>query len=137
MLANQRLPQLIDVEAVFHSLPPGKTPVDKFVFALQIGSEIGGCVDLIRGYPEPLTAFPGLLLLTEPFQGCGYGPQVLAALETLARRWDARKLRLAVLPDNLRAEAFWRRQGFQTIVPQPCLNTKRQVCVLEKALKAD
>ena len=94
-------------------------------------------MDLIRGYPEPLTAFLGLLLLTEPFQGYGYGPQVLAALETLARRWDARKLRLAVLPDNLRAEAFWRRQGFNTIEQQPCLNARRQVCVLEKALKAD
>ena len=41
-----------EAQSVLEALPPGMGQEDKFVFGLFLGSEMVGCVDLIRGYPR-------------------------------------------------------------------------------------
>ena len=85
---------------------------DKFVLAVLEGEELLGCVDLIRGYPTPDTAYLGLLLLKECRQGRGIGSQVVLQLMEMAANWGCTNMRLGVIETNLPALYFWTKHGF-------------------------
>jgi GNAT superfamily N-acetyltransferase len=53
-----------------------------------------------------------LLLVDQAQHGSGLAAQVLAALQVWAHGQGAQWLRLGVVVGNLRAQRFWRRQGF-------------------------
>ena len=46
-------PGRADAQSTYTVLPDGKSYADKFVFAIDRESEMAGCADLIRGYPDP------------------------------------------------------------------------------------
>src|SRR5205807_10184597 len=58
-------PGRADAQSTYTALPEGKSCADKFVFAVNRGSEMVGCADLIRGYPGAARALLGLLLVSE------------------------------------------------------------------------
>lgn len=95
------------------ALPPGKTAEDKFVFGVSRSGELVGCVDVVRGYPTNNTAFIGLLLICEGYQGLGYGGAAYQLLEGLIAGWGSTKVRLAVVQSNPQAVGFWARMGFE------------------------
>ena len=107
-------PGAADALSVFTILPDGKGYDDKFVLGIFSGSAMVGCVDLIRGYPEPETAHIGLLLIAEPFQRRGLGAEAFAAVERLVTSWNGiERLRIGVLRSNTAAHRFWQRLGFR------------------------
>lgn len=97
------------------ALPPGHDPRDKFVLGFELGGQLVGCADVLRGYPASGIAFLGLLLFAESHQGRGLGREALARVEDLAREWDCPVLRLGVITTNVRAHAFWLREGFTEV----------------------
>jgi RimJ/RimL family protein N-acetyltransferase len=102
-----------DAQSTYAALPDGKSYDDKFVFGVFVDAAMVGCIDIIRGYPDASTAHVGLLLIGEPWQGCGYGSAAVAALERVAGAWDGcARLRLGVLRSNDGAHRLWRRRGF-------------------------
>lgn len=110
-------PSIDDVEGFFRNLPPGKGYDDKFclgIYAAERHRErMVGCADLIRGFPDPATAYIGLLLLEPAARGHGLGAAAFAALEAQARAWPGtQSLRLGVVATTPVAQAFWTRMGF-------------------------
>ncbi|NTX29931.1 GNAT family N-acetyltransferase [Burkholderia pyrrocinia] len=71
-----------------------------------------GCADVIRSYPTGDCIWIGLLLFAEAAQGRGHGKAALTLLVEMAREWGYRTAQLAVVSTNLRAHAFWQREGF-------------------------
>lgn len=105
----------------FEALPEGKTFEDKYVFGVFCEERMVGCVDLIRGFPNPDTAMLGLLLISETHQGRGVGKASYEAVERFVRSWgEIRKVRIGVVAVNTAAMPFWRSLGFvETGVRRP------------------
>ena len=102
-----------EAENELAGLPPGKSFVDKFFYALSVGDQTIGCADVIRGYPTPEKAFIGLLLLTDPWQGKGFGTRAYQAIEASFADWpEVTTVRLAVVATNGGAVQFWEKMGF-------------------------
>ena len=116
------------------ALPPGKTHDDKFTFAIEHDGQLIGCADLMRGHPDPNTAYLGLLLFAETFQGQGHGVAALVYLETLAASWGCTAMRLAVIATNLHALQFWQRQGFVELYRKPAPQYTGDAVVLQRAI---
>ena len=92
--------------------PEGRGTESKHVFAVWLGAEPVGLVDVIRDFPRPSTAFIGLVAIVETHQRRGLGRATVRAVERFAcEHLGASKLRLAVVATNpvLR---FWRAMGF-------------------------
>lgn len=106
-------PGLADAQSQYTILPEGKSYEDKFVFGVYIGSEMVGCIDLIRGYPEPQTAHLGLLLIAEPFQNRGIGRAAYRLVEEYIRTWGTcSAMSAAVVRTNEAVLPFWQKVGF-------------------------
>ena len=106
-------PGSADAQSTFTILPDGKTYDDKYVFGIYLEPQMVGCVDLIKGYPEPNTALLGLLLVAEPFQRRGIGSAAYRAIEDVIRAWGTcAKIRLGVVRTNAGVLPFWKRLGF-------------------------
>ena len=106
-------PGAADAQSVFTVLPDGKGYDDKFVFGIEDGGAMVGCIDVIRGYPDDGTAHVGLLLIAEAHRNRGLGSAACAARERIVSGWPGcATVRLGVLRDNRRAHAFWTRLGF-------------------------
>jgi ribosomal protein S18 acetylase RimI-like enzyme len=86
--------------------------------AYLLHGNVVGCLDIVRGHPEPHIAFLGLLLFAEEHQGRGYGRLALRHIRGLVGERDCTALRLAVIETNVRAQRFWRREGFDELYRQ-------------------
>lgn len=94
------------------AIPDGYDRDSKYVFAIMLGSEPIGVVDIIRDFPARSTAFIGLLAIVESHQRRGLGCATVQAIERFARRkLVASKLRLAVVATNP-VLGFWHKMGF-------------------------
>ncbi|MGY3859023.1 GNAT family N-acetyltransferase [Aeromonas veronii] len=114
-LTEGKAPDPADALAILKVCPPGIWEDDKFVLAVLEGEELLGCVDLVRGYPDAQTAYLGLLLLKECWQGQGIGSKLVARLMERAAGWGCSAMRLGVIETNLPALHFWSRHGFQQV----------------------
>lgn len=117
-------------------LPPGCGYHQKFVFLIELQNQYIGVSDLVLRYPDNETAFLGLLLLNEDFQGKGMGRQAYQLHEQFARENNFHKIRLAVVETNPVLD-FWRKLGFQeTGITRPYQHhlVTSVVKVLEKTL---
>lgn len=101
-------------QSLLSSLPPGMTYDSKYVYGFMIdGPEMIGCVDLIRGCPQPSVALINLLLLREKDQGHGLGRSVYELVEAKVRRWpEIDMIRVPVPRTNATVLPFWRHMGF-------------------------
>ncbi len=85
-------PGRADAQSTYTVLPDGKSYADKFVFAINRESEMVGCADLIRGYPDAATAL----------------------LEQYIRDWrTCDRVRIGVVRSNAEVIPFWTRLGFE------------------------
>ncbi|MEK7919638.1 GNAT family N-acetyltransferase [Burkholderia contaminans] len=110
-----RLPTEADVDDFFDGKPAAKAAADKSVFGLCVDQHMIGCADVIRAYPDDDCLWIGLLLLSEAHQRRGYGKAALGLLLDMGRKWGYRIAQLGVISTNLRAQAFWQREGFDEI----------------------
>jgi len=126
----------VAAKETFDALPPGKTYQDKFVFGLQFGDELVGCIDVIRGFPDDTTAMIGLLLIKEEYQKKGLGKIAYQELETFIRTWPTtRAIRIGVVRTNEIVLPFWKSIGFvETGLRKPYSNGTivSETIVLEK-----
>lgn len=128
-----------DAQSTYTILPEGKSYEDKFVFGIFPGSEMVGCVDLIRGYPTPNTAYLGLLLVSEKRQRQGIGRVAYHLVEEVIRAWGGcDRIRLAVVRTNEQVTPFWQRLGFKPtgeIKPYRYGSIISESVLLEKAIE--
>lgn len=102
-----------EAERLLADLPPGRVLADKEVLGIRTAGALVGCVDLVRGHPDPATVFVGLFLVVETQHRKGLGRAAWARVEArLEGRRGVARLRLAVLRDNAPARAFWPAMGF-------------------------
>lgn len=116
-LVSGLAPSAGDVDGFFKDLPPGKGYDDKFSLGIYAAEDEGGrligCADLVRGFPDPQTAYIGLLLLEPSARGRGLGAAAFEAIEAQASAWPGtRYLRLGVVATTPVAQVFWARMGF-------------------------
>lgn len=99
---------------VFAALPNGFDYKNKFVFGIEVDADIVGCIDVLRGFPNTQTAMLGLLLLSEKYQGKGFGKTAYQALESMIKEWDEIKtIRISVVVSNSEVLPFWEKLGFR------------------------
>lgn len=124
-----------EAQSEFTSLPPGRSYDDKFVWGLCRGSEMIGCADVLRGYPDRPRAVIGLLLLTEQWQRQGLGRAFAQLVEQTIVGWpEVERFRLGVISTNPGALAFWRKLGYvETGEVKPgAADFRGDIVVLEK-----
>ena len=103
-----------DAQSTYTILPEGKFYKDKFVLGAYRWGTMVGFADLIRGYPDPTTAYLGVLVISEKHQRRGIGRAVFELLEGLVRSWGTcDRIRLAVVRTNERVVPFWESLGFE------------------------
>jgi RimJ/RimL family protein N-acetyltransferase len=107
-------PGRADAQSMYTVLPEGKSYEDKFVFGIYRGSEMVGCAEMIRGYPDATTAFCGLLLVSEKHRRQGIGRRAFRLLEEFVRDWrTCSRIRLGIVRANDGVIPFWKRLGFE------------------------
>lgn len=129
-----RLPSPTDGIEAFRALPAGKERKDKLIGTYLYQDIPIGCVDLVRGHPEPHIAFLGLLLFAKARQRHGHGVAALRHIKELARAWSCTTLRLAVIDTNFQAFRFWKREGFIEIHRKPTTKYTGAAIIMETAL---
>lgn len=135
-----RPPHADAAATLLSEIPPGKSQEDKFVFGVYVGDSLVGCADVLRGYPDPGTAFIGLLLICEEWQGRGLGLRACREIESLIAGWACEKARLAVVRANAPALGFWHRAGFAET--GECVDYSRgtvrsELVLMEKTLEGE
>jgi uncharacterized protein len=108
------VPKMTDgARHLLSATPDGYGRESKYVFAVMLDSEPIGVVDIIRDFPNPSTAFIGLLAVVETHQRRGLGRAAFKVVEQFARHeLMASKLRLGVVVTNPVLE-FWLMMGFR------------------------
>jgi GNAT superfamily N-acetyltransferase len=137
LLVEGRPPAPTAAADLFADLPPGGEASRKRVLAFLLGGEPVACADLYLGHPDAATAYVGLLLFDEQWQGRGLGPRALALLEDLASRSGCNALRLAAIATNPRGVAFWKREGFAEVTRRALSGYTGEAIVMQRAIGAD
>lgn len=96
-------------------LPPGKGYEDKFFVGYFDGDTLVAIMDLIRGYPDPETAYIGLFVMNMDYQGKGVGSAIVTECKNYLRRVGFSRIRLAVDKGNPQSNHFWRKNGFAPV----------------------
>ena len=109
------LPGPADAQSTYSILPEGKTYDDKFVFGIYRGGQMVGCADLIRGYPNPMTAQLGLFLVSEKCRRQGIGRDAYGLVEHFIQGWGTyNRVRIGIVRVNEEVVPFWMRLGFSS-----------------------
>lgn len=111
---NGRPARSDEAQLEFDELPPPHLPFRQRWVA-GIFDEAGalrGTLVLVADLGAPGVWHIALLLVDQAQHGSGLAARVLAALQHWAQGQGAQWLRLGVVVGNLRAQRFWRRQGF-------------------------
>ena len=122
-------------EEALVACPPDLSLSDKYLIGHWEQGELTAVIDLLRGYPNPDTAYLGLLLVGEPWQGSGRGQSLYLHACTLARSWGATRLRLSVIASNESALSFWLRRGFTECYRRELAGYRAEAIVLERSLE--
>lgn len=131
-------PGKAEAQSVLTALPPDRGYEDKFVFGVYLENKMIGCVDIIRSYPDSKTAMLGLLLLSEDYQGRGFGSSAYLRAEEVVGRWaGCEKIRIGITRTNDKVISFWKKMGFEdTGVRRPYSHGKltSETLVFEKKI---
>jgi GNAT superfamily N-acetyltransferase len=87
---------------------------------------------MLNGFPDPEIAYLGLLLLSESFQGRGWGAEALRFAEQAARDWGCTKIRIAVIATNRSGLGFWKHCGFTELERRVSPRYSSPLVILEK-----
>lgn len=125
-------------EEEFQYLPPGRSADDKFMFGIVDPlNELIGVLDVMRGYPDGVTWWIGLLLLVPELRSQGVGEKVLKGFTEYVKVNDGKAIMLGVVDDNKRAYQFWSKKGFEFIretEPRPFGNKTQTVSIMRQKL---
>lgn len=104
-----------DALSVLIARPAGFDEADKFSLGLWADDQLVGFADLLKGYPDPETAWIGLLIVDPRQRRVGYGRALHAAIIDRASSWPGvRRILLGIVATNAAyAEPFWRALGYR------------------------
>lgn len=108
-----------DARAILMDLPCGKTLDDKTVLGLETNGRLTAVLEVLKDYPEPGTAWIGLLLIHPNFRGRGLGREIVSSLSAALQPAGVREIRLGVLDENISGLDFWQKLGFRQIAVKP------------------
>ncbi|MCX7207071.1 MAG: GNAT family N-acetyltransferase [Proteobacteria bacterium] len=131
LLTEGHLPSPTAAQEAMLARPPNLSADDKWMLGFYLDGNLIGCADICRGYPEAGTAFIGLLLFAEPFQGQGHGKTAMQHLRRLALTWHCQRIKISVIANNTAALAFWRREGFVERLRKPAIGFLDDAIVME------
>lgn len=117
-------------------LPPGRSIGDQQIFGIRLGDELIGVITALRGWRYPEQTMINLLLLSERWQGYGYGRQAYELMEQQIARWPGMALvRIGIIASNAPAFPFWRKMGFaETGERKRDISFLAETIILEKPL---
>jgi len=78
-------------------------------------NELVGFTDIYFGYPDELTAWISILIITKEHRNKGFAQEVISLLSTRCKKEGFKKLGIGVYLNNWRALRFWTKAGFNTI----------------------
>lgn len=97
------------------ALPPGKGYEDKFYIGFFDGNVLVAVMDLILDFPKAGTAFIGLFMMHQGYQGKGIGSKIIGECVGCFQTLGFRAVQLGVDKENPQSFAFWRKNGFAVI----------------------
>ena len=106
------MPTLNSVKDDLTALPPGKTYSDKHYVGFYDGKTLVAVMDLIEGFPNPETAFIGLFMVNQAYQGKGVGSLIIQETLSALRTMGFSYVRLGYVETNAQSRAFWYKNGF-------------------------
>jgi len=103
-------------EEGFEDVPPGKSPADLFLFGIvnQQGHLVG-MLEVLRGYPDEMTWWIGVLLIVPEARSQGIGQTVVQGFMDYVRLNGGQAIMLGVVDENTLAYKFWSRMGFEFV----------------------
>ncbi len=101
------------IKADMEALPPGINKEDKYYVGFFDKDVLVAILDLILGYPEKDSAYIGLFMMNQTFQGKGIGSSIISELGNALAQEGFFKLSLAYAKGNPQSEAFWIKNGFK------------------------
>jgi GNAT superfamily N-acetyltransferase len=107
-------PSPSDALSVLIAVPPGFNPEGKRTIGIWEGEELIAFADVLLGYPDPETAYIGLLIVHGSRHGEGLGRELhKAVLKRIRQETVAQQIRLGIVETNAdAAEPFWSALGY-------------------------
>ncbi len=103
---------LDSIDSDMKALPPNKEYKDKYYVGYFSNDKLVGVLDLILKYPNEETAYIGLFITNQLFQGQGMGSEIMKELSVYLKNLRFKKISLAYAKGNPQAEKFWLKNGF-------------------------
>lgn len=94
------------------ALPPGNSVDDKAYVGYFSNNELIAVMDLIFSYPNKNTAWIGLFMMNQDYQGKGNGSNIVEECVTYLKHLGFESIQLAFAKGNPQSEAFWQKNGF-------------------------
>ncbi|MFJ3383384.1 MULTISPECIES: GNAT family N-acetyltransferase [unclassified Curtobacterium] len=97
------------------SVPPGFDPAGKRSIGLLEDGQLVAFADVLLGYPDPATAYIGLLIVHGSRRGDGLGRRLHdAVIDRVRQETGASRTRLGIVDSNADvAEPFWTALGYE------------------------
>lgn len=95
------------------ALPPGKGYEDKYFLGFYEKQTLTAIMDLIASYPDEETAFLGLFMMNQKFQGRGIGSRIVLEAEAYLKQAGFASVRLGYVKGNAQSRGFWLKNGFE------------------------
>ncbi|MCL2284827.1 MAG: GNAT family N-acetyltransferase [Firmicutes bacterium] len=133
MLTEGKPITLRSCQANIEAIPPGFDINNKLYLGFWHNKMCAAVLDLLIGYPKPDCLYIGLLLVHGELQGTGVGRKIVEALAAAWKGTGIKAANLAVVEDNKKAIAFWKKHGFKrtgtstAIVGDTCVNVVTMV----------
>lgn len=140
LLAGGRPPGPDEAREQFAELPPPEMPYTArwYLGLHDAQGMLRGVADVVSDLLAPGVWHVGFFFVDGAVRGSGFARDAYTALEQWMRAGGARWLRLGVIIGNVRAERFWRAQGFVQVRVREQVDTgggtRNDVHVMAKAL---
>lgn len=109
-------PPMVTKETIvdeYNALPPDKCLDDKYYLGYYDENKLIAILDFIDNYPEDKIGYIGLFMVDINLQSKGIGTIIINELTDYLKSINYKKIRLAWIVNNNKAENFWIKNGFQ------------------------
>ena len=103
-------------QETFEDMPPGRSLDDKFIYGLlDRNGNIIGLLEGMQHYPDEMTWWIGLFMLSPDVRGHGLGRRVMDGFSDYVHKNHGTSIMLGVVEENQAAYEFWQRLGFELV----------------------
>jgi len=96
-------------------VPPNFDIKQKVFVSIWKGNSVYGVLDFLIGYPDKTCVWIGLLMIHGKLHGQKIGSKIASAVENAAKIGGYKSIQIAVLENNTKGLAFWRKHGYERI----------------------